>query len=136
MPGVPGLALACVTVHAVRAHAAVLARVRAALIDVHLATLARVARPAVANELVEAVLAAQRVQRTGIAGALVDVGQAAGPVVAARAFAPPTGDQVHAASAVRARAAGAFVHVHLAVQPGEPGETIARVPVGRGRKQV
>lgn len=126
--GVAGLALARVPVDAVRAHAAVLTRVRAALVHVDLATFAGVARPTVTYELVEAVLAAQGVQRARVAGALVNVGQATGPVVAARALAPPTGHQVHATAAVGARAAGALVHVHLAVQTGEPGEAIARIP--------
>lgn len=115
VPGVTGLALARVTVYAVRAHAAVLARIRTALVHVHLAPFAGVTGSAVTYELIEAVLATQRVQRTRVAGALVDVRQAPGPVVTAGTLATPTRDQVHATAAVGARAAGAFVHVHLAV---------------------
>lgn len=115
MSGVPGLALARVTVYAVRAHPAVLARIRTALVHVDLAPFTGVTGSAVTYELIEAVLATQRVQRTRVTGAFVDVRQAPGPVVTAWTLATPTGDQVHATAAVGARAAGALVYVHLAV---------------------
>jgi len=61
VPRIPRLALARVTVYAVRAHSAVLARVGTALVNVNVTTFASVARPAVTYELVEAVLATQRI---------------------------------------------------------------------------
>lgn len=128
MSRISRLALARVTVHPVRADAAVLARVRTAFVDVDLATFTSVTGSAVAYELVETVFAAQRVQGTRVAGTLVNVGQAPGPVVTAGTFTPPTGHQVHATAAVGARVAGAFVHVHFAVQTGKSGEAIARIP--------
>lgn len=112
-----------------------LARVRAALVHVHLTTFPGVTGPAVAYELIETVLATYRVQRARVAGTLVDVGQAPGPIVTARALASPAGYQVHAAAAVDARAACALVHVHLAMQTGETGEAIARVPDGARNKR-
>jgi len=129
MSGIAGLALARVTIHAIRAHSAVLARVRTALVDVDLAPFTGVTRPAVAYELVETIFAAQGVHGTRVAGTLVDVGQAPGPIVSAGTLASPTGDQIHATTAVGAWTAGAFVHVHLAMQTGEAGKAIARIPV-------
>lgn len=75
----------------VPAQAAVLARVRGALVDVVLALLSAVAGQAVAYELVDAVLAAAAVLAR-VRLALVHVAETARVVVAPRALAPEAVD--------------------------------------------
>lgn len=108
------------------ARAAVLAGIRAALVDIRLAPLAAVTGQAVADKLVNPVLASAAVQ-AGRARALVDVAQTPGVVVTARAFASEAVYHVDATAAVRARIARALVYVGLAVLAGEAGLAFARV---------
>lgn len=112
----------------VDAKTAVLAGVRAALVDVSFAPLAPVTGQAVADELVHAVLAGTAVHaRTALA--LVHVAQAPGVVVAAWTLAPETVDQVDARAPVGTGVARTLIDVGLAVLACETGLAIARVPV-------
>jgi len=74
VPRIPRLALARVTVYTICAHSTMLTWIRTALINIDITTFTSVSRPAVAYELVEAILAAQRIQRTRVAGTFVDIG--------------------------------------------------------------
>lgn len=85
-----------------------------------------VARPAVADELVESVLASGSVE-TRVAGALVYVTETPGVVVAARTLTPVAVDQVHAQASVSARVARTLVDVRLTVQSCEACQALARV---------
>lgn len=111
----------------VSADASVLARVGAALVEVGLAAFAAVPREAVADELVDAVLAAAAVHAR-VGGALVHVAEAARVVVAAGTLAAVRVHQVHAHAAVGARVGRALVDVGLAVLAGKAGDALAGIP--------
>jgi len=109
------------------ARPAVLAGIRAALVDVRLASLAAITRQTVADELIHSVLASATVQARRTR-ALVHVAQAPGVVVTARALASVAVHQIDATSAVCARITRAFVYIGLAMLPGEAWLALARVP--------
>jgi hypothetical protein len=116
------------------ADAPVLAGIRRALVDVDLALFAAVAGQAVADELVDAVLAATpELARVRIA--LVHVAEAAGVVVAPGALATETVDHVDADAAVGARVRSAFIDVVLAVFAGVAGEAFAVVAARKWTSQ-
>lgn len=87
-----------------------------------------VSGPTMANELVHAIFATSAMLAR-IAGALVDVAEAARIVVTARAVTPEAVYQVYADAAVRARITGALVDVRLAVHAREARLALARVPI-------
>jgi len=129
MTGIPRLTLARVTINTVGAHSTVLAWVRTALIDINVTTFASITRPAVAYKLVKAVLTAQCIQGTRVAGTFIDIGQTPRSIVTTRTLATPTSHQVHASAAVGARTASTFVDVHLTMQTGEARQTVTRIPI-------
>jgi len=106
---------------------AVLAGIRAALIDVRLASLAAVTRQTVADELIHSVFASAAVQARRTR-ALVHVAQAPGIVVATRALASVAVHQVDATSAVCTRITRTLVYIGLTMLTGEAWLALARVP--------
>lgn len=112
----------------VMTESSVLAGIRSAFVDVHLALLTTITRQTVADELIDAVFTAAAVIAR-IRLAFVHVAEASRVVVPFGTLATEPVDQIDANAAVSARIRGAFVDVDLAVATRVARDAFARVTV-------
>ena len=105
-----------------------LAGVGLALICLSLTPLALIARAALADVVVEAVLAGASIE-TRVDGAFIDVRLTPRSVVASWAVAFEPSHHIHALSSVQARVAETLINLCLAVDAGVSSPALARVSV-------